>query len=752
MDPLMHVFALTGGVATGKSTVVRFLHELLPAAVVFDCDASVGRWLAAAEVVREVVGAFGPEAGDGCGGLSRPHIRELVFGERGKRGELEAILHPRVREECLEFKEQTASQGVSPLFVADVPLLFESGFDFGYERSLLVATTRDTQLVRLQSRNGFDDVMVEAVLRAQWPIEDKIPLADVVFWNEGPRSVLRNQLLRFLHSLDLMSDEKKPKTAKKKTAKRKIAKKAAKKSAKKTAKKIAKKAVKSTAASPAVTDLEDTVDKENTPPPPEGLTPAVARRKGKVVDPPAAGPGAESGPEDPIPSGDDAASDRKSASKPVEEPRIEVVEEVIPKPDVPERLDVEDLRALPLSELLELAATLPIRIPAFAGKRQVIFEILSCYVAEGCEVEAEGVLERAKDNFGMLRDPKRSFKTAPDDFYVGSNLIKNHGLRTGQLVRVKLRAPRDRDKFLSAVEVLTVEGIPVAEYEEPKDFDQLTSLFPEERFVLECKDPKDLAVRLIDLIAPLGKGSRGLIVAPPRGGKTILLKQIARAIQSNNPETTLIILLLDERPEEVTDFEEAVDAIVFASTFDEPSKRHAQVSDLVRERARRLVEMGQDVVILLDSLTRLARGYNNAQRGGPIGSGGLSPNALAQSRKFFGAARNVEEGGSLTILATCLVETESRMDDVIFEELKGTGNMEIRLDRDLSERRIYPAIHIPQSGTRNDDRLYHHDEMPKVIELRRQLAGLPVGEAVETLITQLAKTGSNAEFLLRGLK
>jgi transcription termination factor Rho len=779
MNALMHVLALTGGIATGKSTWVRILGELLPSAVVFDCDASVDRWLASPEVIGVLLETFGPAVGDGRGGLSRPRLRELAFAEPEVRSRLEEILHPRVREECLEFRAQTARQGLSPLFVADVPLLFESSFEFGYERSLLVATTRDTQVARLRSRNGYDDAMAEAMLRAQWPIDDKIPLADVVFWNEGPLAVLQQQLLRYLHSLELMSDDQKPKAAKKKSAPRKSATKAAKKSAKKSAKappkKAARKAVSETAKKAAKKAAKKTARKAV----PKGAKKpgSPSAKSGKSVPRDREDAEEESGAEvpasreavrpdrpdaDPVePKNDGKGSDRrprqeapepKTGKPPKEEVLIEVVEEVVPKPDIPDRLDVENLRARPLSDLLDLAGTLPIRIPAFAGKSQVIFEILSYYVAEGCAIEAEGILEQAKENFGMLRDPKRSFKTSPDDFYVGSNLIKAHGLRTGQLVRVKLRAPRDRDKFLSALEIVSVEGIPVAEYEEPQDFDQLTSLFPEERFVLECEDPKDLAVRLIDLIAPLGKGSRGLIVAPPRGGKTILLKQIARSIQKNNPETTLIILLLDERPEEVTDFEEAVDAQVFSSTFDEPSKRHAQVSDLVRERARRLVEMGQDVVILLDSLTRLARGYNNSQRGGPIGSGGLSPNALAQSRKFFGAARNVEEGGSLTILATCLVETESRMDDVIFEELKGTGNMEIRLDGDLSERRIYPAIHIPQSGTRNDERLYHPDEMPKVIDLRRQLTGLPVGEAVETLMNQLSNTGSNAEFLLRGLK
>jgi transcription termination factor Rho len=427
-----------------------------------------------------------------------------------------------------------------------------------------------------------------------------------------------------------------------------------------------------------------------------------------------------------------------------------IKEEPEPTYEVPEKLDVNEFRERSLASLLDSAAEFPLKVNSAAGKSALIFELLAFYSKHGTELEAEGVLEQAKENYAMLRDPVRSFRTSPDDFYVGGNILKQHGLRAGQKVRVKLRAPRERDKYLSALEVLTIEGSEVSDFDAPKGFDQLTSLFPEDRFVLER--PSAMSVRLIDIVAPLGKGQRGLIVAPPRGGKTILLKEIAKSISINHPETKLIVLLLDERPEEVTDFEETVDAEVFSSTFDEPSKRHAQVSDLVLERARRLVELGQDVVILLDSLTRLARGYNNSQRGGgPVGSGGLSPQALQKSRKFFGAARNVEEGGSLTIVATCLIETESRMDDIIFEELKGTGNMEIRLDRELAESRIYPAIHIPQSGTRNDDRLYHPEEMNRVIEIRRALTTLPIGEALETLLRQLAKNSTNAELLMRGM-
>lgn len=361
-------------------------------------------------------------------------------------------------------------------------------------------------------------------------------------------------------------------------------------------------------------------------------------------------------------------------------------------------------------------------------------------------------MEQAKDNYAMLRDPVKSFRTSPDDIYLGGNLIKPLHLRVGQQIKVRLRKLRPHDKYLSAASVISVEDIPAEDYRARSDFERLTPLFPKERLLLENKEVNSSAMRVLDLMTPFGKGQRGLIVAPPRGGKTVLLKTIARSIRANYPEVELIVLLLDERPEEVTDFEETVDAPVFASTFDEPSRRHAQVSDLVIERAKRLVEMGKDVVILLDSLTRLARGYNANQTGGRIMSGGLGSNALEKPRKFFSAARNVEEGGSLTIIATCLVDTESRMDEVIFEEFKGTGNLEIRLDRELSERRIYPAISLSQSGTRNDDRLYNEQEFVKIMQLRRQLAMKPGWEGLQALLQNISKTQNNAELLLTGLR
>ncbi|MFT6594672.1 MAG: transcription termination factor Rho, partial [Akkermansiaceae bacterium] len=424
-----------------------------------------------------------------------------------------------------------------------------------------------------------------------------------------------------------------------------------------------------------------------------------------------------------------------------------------PPPEVPDEINLNEFRNQPLADLYDEVERLPVRIPNTVTRAHLVFTILSCYATHGTRIVGEGVVELSGGSFGMLRDEGRSFRGSPDDIYLSAQVLQDHGLREGQRIKVVVREPRHRDKFLSVDEVLVIDGSPAVDYVQPVHFDSLTSLFPEERFVLEgIDDGAGLATRVVDMVAPLGKGQRGLIVAPPRGGKTILLKQIAKALQINSPEAELVILLLDERPEEVTDFEEMVGQNVFASTFDEASKRHAEVANLVLERSRRLVEQGKDVVILLDSLTRLARGYNNAARGGPIGSGGISPKAITETRKFFGAARNVEEGGSLTILATCLVETESRMDDVIFEELKGTGNMEVRLDRELAEQRIYPAIHIPQSGTRNDDRLYHPEELPRVQEIRRHLASLPIGEAIETLLRNLARTKSNTELLLQGMR
>ncbi|MCB1233765.1 MAG: transcription termination factor Rho, partial [Verrucomicrobiae bacterium] len=341
-----------------------------------------------------------------------------------------------------------------------------------------------------------------------------------------------------------------------------------------------------------------------------------------------------------------------------------------PRVPVPDFIDLNEFQKRSLNELHAIAQEIGLRVAGVRSKHQLVFEILCYYSNRGTRIEAEGLLEYNGEAHGFLRWPDLSFMPNIDDVYLAPFLVRKHEIKSGNLVRARVRAPKDREKFLSVEEIVSIEGIQAEEWKSPVPFDNLTALFPQERLILEIPDSPSPSPRVVDLIAPLGKGQRGLIVAPPRGGKTILLKNIAVSLKKNHPEVELIVLLLDERPEEVTDFKETVDAAVFSSTFDEPSKRHVQVSDMVAERARRLVELKKDVVILLDSLTRLARGHNSAVQGGKgggrMGSGGLDTKALQRPRKFFGAARNVEEGGSLTILATCLVETESRMDEVIF--------------------------------------------------------------------------------------
>ena len=549
---------------------------------------------------------------------------------------------------------------------------------------------------------------------------------------------------------NLSEEQSAPKPVAKKATKKavkKAAKKAAKKAVKKAAKKAAKKAVKKAAKKAAKKVVQEEVKEADLD---LGQEQALLERQDSEQELPL-----ETTPAEilVVEEGESPRDSVASESQPKEKTPEKEASPPPPPPEVPEQIDLNDFRESSMSFLYDEVERLPVRIPNQVTCAHLIFTVVGCYAKYGTQVIAQGVVELSKGRFGMLRDESKSFRPSPDDLYVHSDVMEQYNLREGQRLKVEVRAPGHRDQYLGVQRVLEIDGQPVEEYQQPTHYDDLTSLFPEERFVLEADDQTGgLATRVVDLVSPLGKGQRGLIVAPPRGGKTILLKQIARAIQQNHSEAELIILLLDERPEEVTDFEDMVGQSVFASTFDEPSKRHAQVANLVLERARRLVEQGKDVVVLLDSLTRLARGYNNAVRGGPIGSGGISPRAISETRKFFGAARNVEQGGSLTILATCLIETESRMDDVIFEELKGTGNMEVRLDRELAEQRVYPAIHIPQSGTRNDDRLYHPDELPRIQEIRRHLASLPIGEAIEVLLKNLARTKSNTELLLQGMR
>ena len=413
---------------------------------------------------------------------------------------------------------------------------------------------------------------------------------------------------------------------------------------------------------------------------------------------------------------------------------------------------IQDLQVLSHAELSTLLRRYQLRLRPDGTKRHLVFDLCRFFLCAGATITADGILEDTGDH-AMLRWPCYNFAAGPDDLFVSIGLVREFALQTGLRITGPLRAPGERDRYCGLASIASVEGIPAAEWKPVTPFDKLTPLFPQERIILEAPKTPSLSARAVDLVAPLGKGQRALIVAPPRTGKTVLMRDIAQGIRASSPDVKLILLLVDERPEEVTDLQRTVDADIYSSTFDESPQRHTQLAEFVIERAKRLVELGHDVVILLDSITRLARGYNNLQPGkGRIMSGGVDSKALMKPKKFFGAARNTEEGGSLTIVATALVETQSRMDDLIFEEFKGTGNMEVHLDRTIADTRIFPAIHIVKSATRREENLYHPDELARVIVLRKELSELPAVEAMETLAHNLQQTKSNAELLLRGLR
>ncbi len=424
--------------------------------------------------------------------------------------------------------------------------------------------------------------------------------------------------------------------------------------------------------------------------------------------------------------------------------------ELEPDPDAKKMpsLKLYELQKTEVPVLKKLAEQYLIEDPVGLGKHDLIFEILKKQILWGNEAFTRGVLETLPDKFGFLRSSENSYMPNPEDIYVSPAQIRRFGLRTGDLVEGPIRTPKKKERFFALMSVDKVNNDSPEKNRNRVPFENLTPLFPDVRLPLET-DPGGISMRVMDLATPVGKGQRGLIVAPPRTGKTVLLQQIANSISANNPDCKLIILLIDERPEEVTDMQRTTKGEVLASTFDEQPERHVQVAEMVIEMAKRRVENGEDVIILLDSITRLARAYNTIQpHSGKILSGGVDAKALHKPKRFFGAARNIEGGGSLTIISTALVDTGSRMDEVIFEEFKGTGNMELALDRDLVGKRIFPAINMEKSGTRKEELLLHKDELAKIWTLRKALKDVPAIEAMELLINRLKKTKSNAEFLM----
>jgi transcription termination factor Rho len=411
-------------------------------------------------------------------------------------------------------------------------------------------------------------------------------------------------------------------------------------------------------------------------------------------------------------------------------------------------MHITELQKMTIKELQDTAKKEGIKEYTGLKKQDLIFKILKERVNQNGLMYGEGVAEVLPEGFGFLRSPDYNYLPCPDDIYISPSQIRRFNIRTGAVVSGQIRPPKDNERYFA---LLRVEAI---NFENPEImgekiiFDDLTPLHPSERLFLE-KDATELETRIMDLVTPIGKGQRGLIVAPPRTGKTVLLQKIANSITKNHPEVYLIILLIDERPEEVTDMDRSVDAEVIGSTFDEPASRHIQVAEMVIEKAKRMVEYGKDVVVLLDSITRLARAYNTeVPHSGKILSGGVDASALQKPKRFFGAARNIEEGGSLTIIATALVDTGSRMDEVIFEEFKGTGNMELHLDRKLADRRLFPAIDITRSGTRKEELVVNHEELKRMWVLRKVLNEMNPTEAMELLKNRLAKSKTNAEFLM----
>ena len=414
-----------------------------------------------------------------------------------------------------------------------------------------------------------------------------------------------------------------------------------------------------------------------------------------------------------------------------------------------EQMKLHDLQEKSAPELVEFAENLEVENASVMRKQELMFAILKRMAADDVEIIGEGVVEILQDGFGFLRSASANYLPGPDDIYISPSQIRRFSLKTGDTVQGTIRAPKDGERYFALLKVNTINFEDPEKIRHKSHFDNLTPLYPDQRINMEIENAqtKDLSARVIDLVAPLGKGQRGLIVAPPRTGKTVLLQNIAHSITANHPECYLIVLLIDERPEEVTDMQRSVKGEVVSSTFDEPASRHVQVAEMVIEKAKRLVEHGRDVVILLDSITRLGRAYNTVvPSSGKVLTGGVDANALQRPKRFFGAARNIEEGGSLTIIATALIDTGSRMDEVIFEEFKGTGNSEIVLDRKVADKRIYPSMDILKSGTRKEDLLVPRSDLQKIFVLRRILSPMGTTDAIEFLIDKLRQTKNNGEF------
>ncbi len=703
-SPLTTVVGIIGGIGSGKSAAGRILNRL--GALVLDADASAHRVLNSPEVKEALVEKFGARILDGHGEVDRAVLASLVFGPRGEaaRRWLEELVHPEVRKSLLS-ELAAAREANVPVVVLDVPLLLESPLEKECDHVLFLAVDDATRQTRVKER-GWTPEELAARERAQISLAEKEKRADVVVDNSGSMEDLESALKELHRVWKAQASEKvMAKAAKKKTSKR------------------------------SADEIEDTATETEAEQTEESPRPKKTARKKtkKATAKSKAAPRSE----------DEEAADDSSATSPppgAAEP-----------PDDGEELEPIDLSVIQTMSLHDLQALVEkegLEDSSGMTRQDLIFRFLKLRSARGGTFYGRGVLETLPDGFGFLRSPAYHYLPCPDDIYISPSQIRRFGLKTGCMVEGQIRPPKENERYFALLRVDKVNGFPPDRLVELPVFEELTPLYPEERFILETA-PDEISMRIVDLIAPIGKGQRGLIVAPPRTGKTILLQKFANSIATNAPDVDLIVLLIDERPEEVTDMERSVRGEVISSTFDEPASRHIQVAEMVIEKAKRMVEYGRDVVILLDSITRLGRAYNTeVPHSGKILSGGVDASALQKPKRFFGAARNIEGGGSLTILATALIETGSRMDEVIFEEFKGTGNMELQLDRRLADKRVFPAIDINRSGTRKEELLLDPEELKRIYILRKVLNDMNPVEAMELLIQKLKKTQNNVEFLM----
>jgi transcription termination factor Rho len=724
----MAVIGLTGTVGCGKSIVAEMFSKR--GAVIIDADEIARRLTSKGKpVYKRVLEAFGkehPEILDKSGAIDRAALGKVVFRSPKKLELLNEIVHPVVRQEELKQIEKSRDED---LVVLSVPLLFENKMESLVDHIVVVTISDANRLKRLKESRGWGKREINARMKAQWPEEEKVNHADFVIDNDSSLEDTEKMVEEVIEQIrEAEAKRKSDEEAK-----------ASRVQARPSAKVIAK--------TRRIADGDDEgggTETEAPAPPPRPAEGEPRRSRQMVVGAPKLYEPAHFAAPTPPPAPDNGEEEPKKP--PTSLDAVEIRDRFLPsgKP-----VHISALNECAIAELLAIAKTFRIDNAPNLRRQEVIFRILQQRTEREGNVFGEGCLELLPDGYGFLRSPKYNYLPGPDDIYVSPSQIRRFNLRRGDYIEEQIRSPKEGERYFALLKVESINYTQPQIAREVPLFENLTPFFPTQRLHLEIPEQsKNWTARILDLVCPFGKGQRALIVSPPKAGKTIILQKVANSITANHPEVFLIILLIDERPEEVTDMKRHVQAEVVSSTFDEPADRHVQVADMVIEKAKRLVECGRDVVILLDSITRLARAYNTVQpASGKILSGGIDANALQRPKRFFGAARKIEEGGSLTIIGTALVDTGSRMDDVIYEEFKGTGNSELHLDRGLMERRVFPALDINRSSTRREDLLLDEATLRRVWLLRKVMADMSSVEAMQFLRERLRRTDSNSEFL-----